>query len=399
VARSELGTRLRLAAVNMHVEPRVADEAAMRALFEELNAAGVAADIEVFRSGDGTLSAEPLAKFLRQTAERLEFSEEEKQRAGKRSSGTIAKWLYRFEEFVGIPRGHLHEVAKQKVQAYAFGDYLLRVAERIGLGGISRRDPAAAWQELKSRCGVRGLEAVGPEDPLPRGLAAALVVRHLGLDDIDPIHKPFDDVPLAYPASREIAILRTTGVIGGWLSQNLFRPDQPISHFEMAKILAGVLRVKTLGTHAGTRAFYAHSSADKEFVRRLKSELEIRGVPGWIDEERVRAGRGLASFLADAISAPEVVVIATISAQSVASHWVSYELQLALGQTPDRPRIVPVKIDDVEMPPFLRHVAYVQFPFAHPATIEEAAEFERNCEELLAAIQDVDMEAAIRPAP
>jgi hypothetical protein len=164
----------------------------------------------------------------------------------------------------------------------------------------------------------------------------------------------------------------------------------------MAKIVAGVFRVRVLGQTTPTRVFFAHSGKDKDVVRRLKAQLETRGIQSWMDEEQVTAGDDARRAIEENVRAPDVVVVAVISEHSLKSEWVEYELKLALAAPPGkRPKLVPVKIDGVDMPKFLADTAYVQLNLPRSTDLEGAADFERACEEILTAIEGVDLQAAL----
>jgi hypothetical protein len=192
-------------------------------------------------------------------------------------------------------------------------------------------------------------------------------------------------------------ILRHLGVVGGWHDPRHFLPARGVTYGECAKILAGAFTVKKLGLVSSTKVFFAHSSIDKRFVRDLKARLSRRRVHGWIDEEQLPPGTPLRSALADVIADPAVVVIAVLSAHSVKSKWVKEELELALDYAEARrPKLIPLVIDDVEIPPILRRLLYVKFRADASDGIAKEADFERAVESLLTAIEDIELDAALQ---
>ena len=104
-------------------------------------------------------------------------------------------------------------------------------------------------------------------------------------------------------------------------------------------------------------AFLSYHSGDSEWVARLKSALDARGLRIWVDTEQLRPGDVFPKTLARAIHSVRCVVI-VISPGSVASAWVEEEYNLALAH---RRHIVPVLIADAEPPGFLAGRSWVDF--------------------------------------
>ena len=110
------------------------------------------------------------------------------------------------------------------------------------------------------------------------------------------------------------------------------------------------------------RVFISHSSKDKVFVRRLASDLEERKLGVWIDERELAVGDSIASGIESGLRDSDYL-IAVLSEHSVASRWVKAELnaammkQLSEGGTV----VLPVLIDDCEIPPLLRDRVYADF--------------------------------------
>lgn len=319
-----------------------------------------------------------------------------KDEANDKAAFTIAVWIRRLEQILALPPGHIWPTATEKMPAYVFADYLARMRARLGLGAYISVPPLRRWEELQQQPGLLALADVEANGYLPRSLAAKAVVVCLEFSDVNPVNVPFEDVKIDDPTWQDIMVLRHLGIVGGWHDGKHFFPERGVTYFECAKILAGSFTVKKLGLTASTKVFFAHSSVDKDFVRKLKANLSRRRVHGWIDEEQLPPGTPLRSALANAIADPAVLVIAVISKNSVGSRWVQEELELALDYAqPDKPKLIPLVIDDVEVPPLLRRLVYVPFRADAAESIVKNADFERAVESLMTAIEDIELQSAL----
>lgn len=108
--------------------------------------------------------------------------------------------------------------------------------------------------------------------------------------------------------------------------------------------------------------FLCHSSADKPFVRRLARHLLRYGFNVWLDEFELAIGDSIIERLAVAIDTV-TYVLAVISTHSAESNWVKKELSLAMTRETVDARVVvlPVVIDDCELPAQLRDKLYADF--------------------------------------
>jgi hypothetical protein len=108
--------------------------------------------------------------------------------------------------------------------------------------------------------------------------------------------------------------------------------------------------------------FLSHSSKDKFFVRRLAQDLQARGVRVWLDEAEINVGDSLTEKIGAAINEMDFVAV-VLSHNSVGSNWVQKELEIALNKELAKRQVVvlPVLLEKVEMPPFLRDKKYADF--------------------------------------
>jgi formylglycine-generating enzyme required for sulfatase activity len=111
-----------------------------------------------------------------------------------------------------------------------------------------------------------------------------------------------------------------------------------------------------------TSIFLSHSHADKPFVRKLASDLINSGVKVWLDEAEILIGDSLIEKIGTGIEAAAFVG-AVLSNTSVGSSWVKKELEIALNEEIDgkRRKVLPILIEDCEVPSFLRGKLYADF--------------------------------------
>jgi hypothetical protein len=108
--------------------------------------------------------------------------------------------------------------------------------------------------------------------------------------------------------------------------------------------------------------FLSHSHADKEFVRKLAADLRLAGHTVWIDEAEINVGDSLIAKLREGLDQVDYVA-AIVSAASVASEWVTRELDIASNRELREKRVVvlPVLIEKVRLPGFLDGKFYADF--------------------------------------
>lgn len=108
--------------------------------------------------------------------------------------------------------------------------------------------------------------------------------------------------------------------------------------------------------------FLSHSSEDKAFVAGLAADLRDANVRVWQDEAEIKVGDSLIDKIERGISESEYLAV-VLSSSSVASEWVQREVRTALTQeiAGRVVRVLPVLIEDVEIPPFLLDKSYLDF--------------------------------------
>ena len=127
------------------------------------------------------------------------------------------------------------------------------------------------------------------------------------------------------------------------------------------------------------KVFISHSSADKQFVRRLDKRLKRAGYDTWLDEHELLAGDPLGTKVAEGILGAQVVLV-VVSRASIDSRWLQYELNLATNRMVKGDcRLIPLVIDDSELPAAVLGLLYSDFrgPFKYGFhSVESALQYE-----------------------
>ncbi len=107
------------------------------------------------------------------------------------------------------------------------------------------------------------------------------------------------------------------------------------------------------------RVFVSHSSKDKAFVRKLVEKLRaVEELDVWFDEQSIGIGDSIPSEIESALQDADYV-IAVLSPNSIDSTWVQRELDATIMS--EDALILPVLIDDCEIPSLLKARKYADF--------------------------------------
>ncbi|MEM6554380.1 MAG: toll/interleukin-1 receptor domain-containing protein [Pseudomonadota bacterium] len=108
--------------------------------------------------------------------------------------------------------------------------------------------------------------------------------------------------------------------------------------------------------------FLCHASADKPQVRRIAEGLIKRGSRVWLDEAEILVGDSLIEKIQSGIEESNFLGI-VMSPRSVESIWVKKEVEAALTQEIDagRVKVLPILIEDCDIPLFLKPKKYADF--------------------------------------
>jgi hypothetical protein len=108
--------------------------------------------------------------------------------------------------------------------------------------------------------------------------------------------------------------------------------------------------------------FISYSSKDKEFVRYLADSLALYSIPIFLDERVIQIGDSIPESIYDGLERATHVVY-VVSQHSVVSKWVQEELSIAKTRqmTQKGCRVLPVLIDNVDLPSSISHLKYADF--------------------------------------
>ncbi len=102
------------------------------------------------------------------------------------------------------------------------------------------------------------------------------------------------------------------------------------------------------------RIFLAHASEDKQVVRKLHKELNMRGFRAWLDEEDLLAGQHWRTEIPKVIQQSDIIVACFSSRSVIKKGYVQKEYRLALDTYSERPPgsifLIPLKLDECEIP-------------------------------------------------
>ena len=107
------------------------------------------------------------------------------------------------------------------------------------------------------------------------------------------------------------------------------------------------------------RIFISYSRKDSRVATTIRNKLSQLGVPTWIDTQEINIGDSLIRKIERALEDVEYV-FALLSRNSIRSSWVQKELEVALTHEVNGhlTTVIPILLDDCEIPGFLRSKAY-----------------------------------------
>lgn len=122
------------------------------------------------------------------------------------------------------------------------------------------------------------------------------------------------------------------------------------------------------------RIFLSYSHSDLALADRLRSDLQHRGCSVWVDVKGVKVGDSISKAIESALESADYVCL-VLSQNSVSRPWVQREyraaLTLQLATAGDKPRILPVVLEEVDVPVLLRDIRYADFRSGYPRGFSE----------------------------
>jgi hypothetical protein len=111
------------------------------------------------------------------------------------------------------------------------------------------------------------------------------------------------------------------------------------------------------------KVFISYSHADREVVHELIDYLDKSQIDVWVDEWEILVGDSLVKKVNEGINDSDFL-IAVLSNNSTQSKWVQEELNAATVvniEAKKRAFILPLVVDNCEIPPLLRHRKYASY--------------------------------------
>jgi len=110
------------------------------------------------------------------------------------------------------------------------------------------------------------------------------------------------------------------------------------------------------------KIFFSYSIEDKTFSERLARDLQERGIQTWLVGQEIKFG-DKRQFKIDEALKTSGYFFAIISKSSIKSSWIQKELEIAVEKEKETklPRIIPILLDDVEIPENIRDKLYLDF--------------------------------------
>jgi hypothetical protein len=108
--------------------------------------------------------------------------------------------------------------------------------------------------------------------------------------------------------------------------------------------------------------FISYSHQDKEFVDKLAAHLVKNNAHVWVDTWELNVGDSIINKVQEAIQSASALLV-VLSSASVQSEWCKKELSAGLMRELEEKRVLvlPVRLDDCEIPMFLREKMYADF--------------------------------------
>lgn len=113
------------------------------------------------------------------------------------------------------------------------------------------------------------------------------------------------------------------------------------------------------------RVFLCHATQDKPDVRKLYKQLNSEGIDVWLDEEKLIPGQNWRLEIPKAVRSSDVIIVC-LSGNSISKEgFVQSEIKTALDFATEKPEgtifIVPLRLEECEVPESLRHLQWVNY--------------------------------------
>jgi hypothetical protein len=111
--------------------------------------------------------------------------------------------------------------------------------------------------------------------------------------------------------------------------------------------------------------FLSYAYEDRERVSEISEELTKAGYQTWMDVENLLPGQDWDNAIKDALRASDFVFIFLSKNSITKQRYLQKEIKSALRLAEEKPEgkfyIIPVKLEDVELPDNLKHIQWLEF--------------------------------------
>lgn len=113
------------------------------------------------------------------------------------------------------------------------------------------------------------------------------------------------------------------------------------------------------------RVFLCHSTSDKEAIRDLYRRLVADGIEPWLDEENILPGQDWHQEITKAIRNVDIVIVCFSNKSVNKTGYIQREIKYALDVADEQPAgaifLIPLKLEECEIPDALRRWQYVNY--------------------------------------
>ena len=120
------------------------------------------------------------------------------------------------------------------------------------------------------------------------------------------------------------------------------------------------------------KLFISYSHEDSSKVKTFALLLSMNGFDLWMDEKDISSGDNYTTRIFNGIHDSDIYLV-FLSQASLNSDWVNAEIDFALREKIERKRlvIIPVLLEDVEVPVSLSNIDYLDARFSIQMAIQE----------------------------
>jgi hypothetical protein len=112
--------------------------------------------------------------------------------------------------------------------------------------------------------------------------------------------------------------------------------------------------------------FLSHASEDNRQVHNLCKRLKDDGFNPWLDEERLLPGQDWNLEIEKALRASDAILLCFSELSVAKEGYIQREYKRAMRYLEEKPEgtifIIPVRLDDCELPHFIREIQWVDYP-------------------------------------